>query len=78
MGAHPKAYSRAAFALIESVIHATRVKEYLASGRVGDAEQLLSLIDHYRTLVERVAPGSRYALVMADLLKRVESWRTKP
>jgi len=76
--AYPKAYSRAAFALIESVIHATRLKEYLASGRMGEAEQLLSMINHYRALVERVAPGSRYTLLMADLLKRVESWRTKP
>jgi len=75
---YPKAYSRAAPAVIESVIHATRVKEYLALGMVEDAERLLALIAHYKNLVERVAPNSHYARLMAELSERAASWRAEP
>ncbi|MEM3737076.1 MAG: DUF447 family protein [Candidatus Bathyarchaeia archaeon] len=74
---YPKPYSRATFALIESIIYATKVREYLSSGRVKEVEPLLLLINHYKDLIGRVAPASRYALLMADLVSKVESWRAE-
>ena len=73
----PKAYCRALFATVEAIIHATRVKAYL-SGDEKQREQalrLLEVIEGYRDLVNRVAPKSRYAEIMADLMERVNSWR---
>ncbi|MCW4047624.1 MAG: DUF447 family protein [Candidatus Bathyarchaeota archaeon] len=75
----PKAYCRALFATIEAIIHATRVKAYL-SGDEKQREQALKLlgtIEDYRALVNRVAPNSCYAEIMADLTKRVNSWRVE-
>ena len=62
-----KAYCRADFAAIESVIHATRVLVYLKLGEKDRCMRLLRLISHYRSLVERVAPGSEASRVMEGL-----------
>jgi hypothetical protein len=74
----PQAYCRASFAAIEAIIHATRVKHFLMHGE--KQEQALNLLEKIRDcqdVVNRVAPSSRYSEIMADLTRRVESWRVK-
>lgn len=75
----PKAYCRAAFATIEAVIHTTRVKLFLAddSQKQEQAHRLIELIEHYDAVVNRVAPDSRYSGIMADLTRRINSWKVK-
>lgn len=76
----PQAYCRASFATIEAVIHATRVKHFLMYGDREKQEQALKLMERIRechNVVKRVAPRSRCSDVMADLNKRVDSWRRK-
>ena len=62
-------YCRANFAVIESIIHATRVKQFLVEGKKQEAEKLLNLINHYHALVKRVAPKSNYLRTMNNLIK---------
>jgi len=75
----PKAYCRATFATIEAIIHATRVKVFLAEDeeKQREARRLMGLIEHYHALVNRVAPNSNYSAIMADLTERINKWRTK-
>lgn len=75
----PKAYCRATFATIEAIIHATRVKLFLAGDRQKQeqAHRLIELIKHYKAVVNRVAPNSRYSEIMDDLAKRINSWKAK-
>lgn len=65
----PKAYCRARFAVIESLVHATRVIEFRKVGR--DVSDLVSIIDHYRKLVSRVTPGSVYEEIMNGIMEIV-------
>ena len=71
----PRAYCRALFATIEAIIHATRVKTFLASDQEKQALKLLETISVCRDAVNRVAPNSLYAETMADLTKMVDSWK---
>jgi hypothetical protein len=74
----PKGYCRAVFATIEAIVHATRVKVFLTHRDEKKREQALKLIETikgYRELVDRVAPNSRSAEIMADLTQRAEQWR---
>jgi hypothetical protein len=76
----PKAYCRALSATVEAVIHATRVKTFIADTDRQKREQALKLIETIRQcddVVNRVAPHSCYSEIMKDLNKRVESWRAK-
>jgi hypothetical protein len=76
----PKAYCRALFATVEAVIHATRVRTFIAHADRQKREQALKLIETIRQcndVVNRVAPHSCYSEIMKDLNKRVESWRAK-
>jgi len=75
----PQAYCRATFAVIESIIHATRVKVFLGGDeeKRREARRLMGLIKHYHALVNRVAPNSNYSAIMADLTERINKWRTK-
>jgi hypothetical protein len=72
----PRAYCRAVSATIETIIHATRVKAFLALREHEEAGRLVELIKYYRTIVDRVAPGSRYSEIMTDLIQRISSWRS--
>jgi hypothetical protein len=65
-------YCRANFAVIESIIHATRVKPFLLEGKKEEIEWLLKLISHYQNLVSRVAPKSNYEKVMKRLTRILE------
>jgi hypothetical protein len=74
----PRAYCRASYATIEAIIHATRVKVFLAHGNEQKREQALKLMEtirQCRDVVNRVAPNSSYSETMADLSKRIDSWR---
>jgi hypothetical protein len=74
----PQVHCRAMDATLEAIIHATRVKAFLNDeGKQRKVSKLLGLIDNCRDVVNRVAPNSSYSTVMADLIKRIDSWRSK-
>jgi hypothetical protein len=75
----PQVYCRALPATLEAIVHATRVKEFLKDqNKKVHVNQLLQAIHNCSDLVNRTAPNSLYSVVMADLIKRIESWRNKP
>jgi hypothetical protein len=71
----PHVYNRAAPAVIESIIHATRIEAHLNAGRPDKAAELITLVEHYCSLVERVAPDSTYSELMNDIQRRINLWR---
>jgi hypothetical protein len=76
----PKAYCRAMFATVEAIVHATRVKAFITQGNGQKREQAVKLLETIRecnNVVSKVAPRSRYSEVMADLNRRISSWRAK-
>ncbi len=73
---YPQAQCRAATLTLEAIIHATRVKAYVnIKPEQAKVDKLLETINIYTEVVDRVAPNSIYKLVMADLQKRISSWR---
>jgi hypothetical protein len=72
----PRVYSRAAFALIESLVHATRIEILISNKDIQEAETLIRFVDHYANLVRRVAPRSAYLTMISEILRRIESWKT--
>jgi hypothetical protein len=69
-----KLYCRAPYILMEMMIHATRVREFVSKGLKDEAVEPMKLIENYMALIHRVAPGSRYEmmalLVMENLIGR--------
>jgi hypothetical protein len=55
-----KLYCRAPYILMETLIHATRVREFVLKGLKDEAVELMRLIENYMSLIHRVAPDSRY------------------
>ena len=75
----PQVYCRAMSLTLEAIIHATRVKAFSNDEKQQkNVSKLLEIIRNSNDVVNRVAPNSAYATVMADLMKRIESWRNKP
>ncbi len=76
--AYPQAYCRAHPAVVEAIIHATRIK-VLAGIKEEQAHvaKLYTLIQNCNDIVNRSAPNSHYAELMADLQKKIDSWRAK-
>jgi hypothetical protein len=76
--AYPQAYCRAMPAVLEAIIHATRVR---ALSGIKQEEQhivkLINLIQNCNDVVNRSAPDSHYAELMADLQKKIDLWRVK-
>jgi hypothetical protein len=70
-----KGYNRAEHALMESIIHATRIKIYLSEGKFKLANDLISLVNHYSSLCKKVAPNSDYCKAMQEITKNIENWR---
>ncbi|MFQ5762157.1 MAG: DUF447 domain-containing protein [Candidatus Bathyarchaeia archaeon] len=70
----PQAYSRAVRALMECIIHATRIKVFHATGDEVAVEDLLKLLHHYRSLISRVAPDSAYSDGVEQLFNILKSW----
>jgi hypothetical protein len=76
---YPQIYCRAFSATLEAIIHATRVKAFAnVEGKQKKVSKLMELIENGNDVVNRVAPNSVYSAVMADLMKRIDSWRSKP
>jgi hypothetical protein len=72
---YPQVYCRAFGATVEAIIHATRVKALLNEEKEKKrVSKLLRKIAYCNDVVNRVAPNSSYSLVMADLMKRINSW----
>lgn len=71
----PQAYCRSKYALIECIIHATRIKQYLSDGRLAEAEKLINLVEYYRDLTDRVSSGSKDAQMVEDILSHIGRWR---
>lgn len=67
-----KPYTRAEFAIIESLIHSTRIRVFKEERMYTELENLLSLIEHYSKLVNRIAPKSYYAEIMNKINRIVE------
>ena len=75
----PQVYCRAMSATLEAIIHATRVKAFVNDPKKKEqVNQLLQTIDLCNDVVDRTAPNSTYSMIMADLNKRIDSWRIKP
>jgi hypothetical protein len=70
-----RVYSRAVSAVIESLIHATRIEAFLALGEEKKANELIGLVQHYHRIVEKVAPNSKYSDIMSDIQRRIDGWR---
>jgi hypothetical protein len=73
----PQAYCRAQFAVIEAIVHATRVKAFLngTPAQKEHAATLLQKIEMCQDVVEHAAPKSRYGEVMGDLRGLIDLWR---
>jgi len=76
----PRAYSRALFATVEAIVHATRVKVFITykdKRKREQASKLLKTIKDCNDIVNRVAPNSPYSEIMTDLNQRINSWRAE-
>jgi hypothetical protein len=73
----PKVYCRALFATIEAIIHATRIKPFLAGDERErkQALKLLKKIEICQDTVKHAAPNSPYSEIMSDLTRMIDSWR---
>jgi hypothetical protein len=74
----PQVYCRAMSATLEAIIHATRVKAFINDEQQQKhVSKLLEMIENCNDVVNRVASNSPYSEIMADLMKRIDSWRSK-
>jgi uncharacterized protein len=75
----PHVYCRAMSLTLEAIIHATRVKAFVNDEKQKkNVSNLLKIIENCNDFVNHTAPNSTYSAVMADLMKRISSWRNKP
>jgi hypothetical protein len=75
----PQVYCRAMSLTLEAIIHATRVKAFMnEKGKQKEVCKLLETIENCNDVVNRTAPNSSYSVVMADLMKKIDSTRNKP
>jgi hypothetical protein len=66
-------------ATLEAIVHATRIKVYANDEKKKEqVNNLLQTINTCNDLVNRTAPNSTCSAVMADLMKRIDSWRKQP
>jgi hypothetical protein len=73
---YPQVFCRAMSATLEAIIHATRIQAFAKDeSRQLEVQTLLEMVRQCNDVVNRVAPDSSYSRVMADLLKRIDSWR---
>jgi hypothetical protein len=64
-------YCRGLFAVIEGIIHTTRIEEFLSKGREDEANRLIEKVKYYQDLIERVSPLSDYTTIMDKLFTRI-------
>ncbi|XHH09172.1 MAG: DUF447 domain-containing protein [Candidatus Bathyarchaeia archaeon] len=75
---YPHVYCRALPAVLEAIIHATRIKALVgAENEQAHVAKLYSLIQNCSDVVNRSAPDSHYAELMADLQVKLDLWRAK-
>jgi hypothetical protein len=75
---YPQSYCRAMPAVVEAVIHATRIKVLVGIKKEEQhVAKLLNLIQNCNDVVNRSAPNSHYAELMADLQRKLDLWRAK-
>lgn len=77
----PKAFDRANAALIEALVHYTRVTPYLEAGSLGDAEKLLSYIGLCRETVYKASSDEDLRGAVDEILneseKAIRSFKAK-
>jgi len=75
---YPQSYCRAKSAVLEAIIHATRIK-VLSNNKKEQAYmvKLVSLIQNCVEVVNRSAPNSHYTELMSDLQKKIDMWGIK-
>ncbi len=73
----PKVFCRCDFAVIESLIHLTRIPVFVSQKRWVEAEKLIKLIEYYKELVERVCPKSEHIKIMGKVAEENEQWKKK-
>ena len=71
-------YCRASSAVFESVLHSTRIRPFLREERGHEAEELINLINHYRSVVGKVAPRSELSEIMEDIQQKIHKWVDSP
>ncbi|MGQ9680190.1 MAG: DUF447 domain-containing protein [Candidatus Bathyarchaeia archaeon] len=72
----PKVFSRGKAAAIEAVIYATRIKEFLKTGFIYDAERLVKRVYECKNIIERVSGSETPEVkVINRLMKMIEDWR---
>ena len=72
---YPQVPCRAMYQTLEAIILATRVKAFVNDKKEQSRVcKLLEMIDNCNEVVNRTAPSSSYSVVMADLMKRIDSW----
>lgn len=73
---YPQVHSRAMSQTLEAILHATRVKALLSNKKEKNrVSKLLEIIANCNETVNRVAPNSKYSLIMSDLMNRIGSWQ---
>lgn len=65
-------FTRAEYAVIEALIHSTRIRVFSSLKLFEEVERLISMIDYYDKLIGRIAPGSKYQRIMEEINKIVE------
>ncbi len=70
-------YSRGAHALIEAIIHSTRINEFLAKGKTKKTNKLIQLVNHYNELIQRVSPDSDYEKIINEIQNRINKWKNE-
>ncbi|MDR0460940.1 MAG: DUF447 family protein [Nitrososphaerota archaeon] len=75
LNVYPKGYCRAKAAVLEAIVHATRVKALIGNEKEQNyLVKLLVLIQNCYEIVNRCAPNSYYAELMSDLQKKIDMW----
>ncbi len=75
---YPQTYNRALPAVLEAIIHATRIKTLIGAPEEREhVAKLYGLIQSCSEVVAHSAPNSRYSELMADLQRKTDSWRVK-
>lgn len=75
---YPQTYCRAMPAVLEAIIHATRIKVLIGIEKEqAHVAKLINYIQNCNDIVNRSAPNSHYAELMADLQQKIDSWRAQ-
>jgi len=73
---YPQTYCRAKSAVIEAIIHTTRIKVLNSNPQEQQhITKLLQLIENCQDIVNRSASNTHYAEIMTDLKTLIASWR---